>query len=142
MPNNKFIGTQIKNYRKRKNLTQKDLALMIGKTVSSVQKYECGSTEIPTSVLEKIADVLGMDITSLLFVSQFAADNPTEKIGDTLKRFDISSLMAAIDKAPGAGSTPLEQLTTSFTKLNEKGQEKAASYVEDLTKIPEYKKTE
>ncbi|HAX32978.1 MAG TPA: hypothetical protein DCX86_07620 [Coprococcus sp.] len=140
MPNNKFIGAQIKNYRKRKNLTQKDLALMIGKTVSSVQKYECGSTEIPTSVLEEIADVLGMDITSLLFVSQFA-DNPTEKIGDTLKRFDISSLMTAIDNATGT-PTPLEQLTASFTKLNEKGQEKAASYVEDLTKIPEYKKTE
>lgn len=140
MPNNKFIGTQIKNYRKRKNLTQKDLALMIGKTVSSVQKYECGSTEIPTSVLEEIADVLGMDITSLLFVSQFA-DNPTEKIGDTLKRFDISSLITAIDNATGT-PTPLEQLTASFTKLNEKGQEKAASYVEDLTKIPEYKKTE
>ena len=134
MPNNKFIGTQIKNYRKRKNLTQKDLALMIGKTVSSVQKYECGSTEIPTSVLEEIADVLGMDITSLLFVSQFA-DNPTKKIGDTLKRFDISSLMAAIDNATGT-PTPLEQLTASFTKLNDKGQEKAASYVEDLTKIP------
>ena len=82
-----------------------------------------------------------MDITSLLFVSQFA-DNPTEKIGDTLKRFDISSLMAAIDKIPGAGNTPLEQLTASFSKLNDKGQEKAASYVEDLTKIPEYKKTE
>ena len=140
MPNNKFIGAQIKNYRKRKNLTQKDLALMIGKTVSSVQKYECGSTEIPTSVLEEIADVLGMDNTSLLFVSQFA-DNPTEKIGDTLKRFDISSLMTAIDNATGT-PTPLEQLTASFTKLNEKGQEKAASYVEDLTKIPEYKKTE
>lgn len=140
MPNNKFIGTQIKNYRKRKNLTQKDLALMIGKTVSSVQKYECGSTEIPTSVLEEIADVLGMDITSLLFVSQFA-DNPTEKIGDTLKRFDISSLITAIDNATGT-PTPLEQLTASFTKLNDKGQEKAASYVEDLTKIPEYKKTE
>lgn len=140
MPNNKFIGAQIKNYRKRKNLTQKDLALMIGKTVSSVQKYECGSTEIPTSVLEEIADVLGMDITSLLFVSQFA-DNPTEKIGDTLKRFDISSLMTAIDNATGT-PTPLEQLTASFTKLNEKGQEKAASYVKDLTKIPEYKKTE
>lgn len=140
MPNNKFIGAQIKNYRKRKNLTQKDLALMIGKTVSSVQKYECGSTEIPTSVLEEIADVLGMDITSLLFVSQFA-DNPTEKIGDTLKRFDISSLMTAIDNATGT-PTPLEQLTASFTKLNDKGQEKAASYVEDLTKIPEYKKTE
>lgn len=141
MPNNKFIGTQIKNYRKRKNLTQKDLALMIGKTVSSVQKYECGSTEIPTSVLEQIGDVLGIDIASLLFVSQFAADNPNEKLGDTLKHFDIPSLMTAIDNATGT-PTPLEQLTASFSKLNDKGQEKAASYVEDLTKIPEYKKTE
>ena len=141
MPNNKFIGTQIKNYRKRKHLTQKDLALMIGKTVSSVQKYECGCTEIPTSVLEEIGDVLGIDIASLLFASQFAADNPTEKIGDTLKRFDLSSLMTAIDNATET-PTPLEQLTASFSKLNDKGQEKAASYVDDLSKIPEYKKTE
>lgn len=139
MPNNKFIGTQIKNYRKRKNLTQKDLALMIGKTTSSIQKYECGSTEIPTSVLEQIGDVLGIDIASLLFVSQFAADNLNEKLGDTLKRFDIPSLITAIDNATGT-PTPLEQLTASFSKLNDKGQEKAASYVDDLSKIPEYKK--
>ena len=50
--------------------------------------------------------------------------------------------MKAIDMAPGASNISLEQIATSFTKLNEKGQEKAASYVEDLTKIPEYKKTE
>ena len=36
----------------------------------------------------------------------------------------------------------LKQLKASFSKLNDKGKEKAASYVEDLTKIPEYKKTE
>lgn len=60
------IGANIKKYRQLRNITQKQLAALIGKTESSVQKYEAGTTEIPRSVLEKIANVLGLQFFDLL----------------------------------------------------------------------------
>lgn len=59
MAKNNIIGTNIKNFRKEKNLTQKELAVLVGKTESSIQKYEAGKVEIPTSVLHCIAEKLG-----------------------------------------------------------------------------------
>lgn len=60
------IGSNIKHYRKLNKLTQKELGGLIGKTESSVQKYESGATEIPRSVLYKIASVLDVHLLDLL----------------------------------------------------------------------------
>lgn len=62
----KIIGYYIQKQRKSMRLTQKQLGQLIGKTESSIQKYESGKTEIPRSVLEKIASVLGVHILELL----------------------------------------------------------------------------
>ena len=62
----KIIGYYIQKQRKSMRLTQKQLGQLIGKTESSIQKYESGKTEIPRSVLEKIASVLGVHILVLL----------------------------------------------------------------------------
>lgn len=67
MDNNKAIGKRIKTARKNKNLTQKELANMINKTESSIQKYECGNTEVPYSVLQQIATALNVNVSDLLF---------------------------------------------------------------------------
>ena len=58
MANNKTIGNNIKSYRQKKGITQKQLASLIGKTESSIQKYEAGKVEIPRNVLFKIAKQL------------------------------------------------------------------------------------
>ena len=39
MANNRLIGDNIRKIRKEKHLTQKELAILIGKTESSIQKY-------------------------------------------------------------------------------------------------------
>ena len=44
---NSKIGKSIKQFRQRRNLTQNELASLIGKTGSSIQKYESGVTEVP-----------------------------------------------------------------------------------------------
>ncbi|KJJ65435.1 helix-turn-helix transcriptional regulator [Clostridium sp. FS41] len=62
MPDNQYIGSKIKKLRKEKQLTQVQLAEKIGKTESSVRKYEKGLTEIPISVLEDIANALDTTI--------------------------------------------------------------------------------
>lgn len=63
---NKKIGENINTYRKAKKLTQKQLADLIDKAESSVQKYEKGETEVPISVLEKISTALEIPFKYLL----------------------------------------------------------------------------
>lgn len=60
------IGENINTYIKAKKLTQKQLADLIDKAESSVQKYEKGETEAPISVLEKISTALDVPLQYLL----------------------------------------------------------------------------
>ena len=53
-------GRKIKSYRERNGWSQTKLAYVIGKTESSIRKYEDGSTEIPLSVIGDISTVLGV----------------------------------------------------------------------------------
>lgn len=59
------IGNKIRHYRKGK-MTQQELAEKIGKTESSVRKYEKGLVTIPLNVLEQIASVLGVVTSDLM----------------------------------------------------------------------------
>lgn len=52
------IGKKIKERRKECKITQAELAEKIGKTESSIRKYEKGLVAIPTDVIEKIAEML------------------------------------------------------------------------------------
>ena len=54
------IGQSIKQHRKRAKLTQEELAERIGKTESSIRKYEKGLVQIPIETIERIAEVVGV----------------------------------------------------------------------------------
>ena len=71
----KLIGKKIRDARKAKKLTQKELGCKIDKTESSIRKYEKGLVMIPTNVLHKIADVLNLDIVDLISTSSTASKN-------------------------------------------------------------------
>lgn len=62
----KEIGQKIKFYRKRAALTQAELGQLIGKTVSSVNKYEKGVVEIPLKVIELIGKTLGVPLEEFI----------------------------------------------------------------------------
>ncbi len=59
--NKKLLGQHIKNRRNEIGMTQAELAQKIGKSTSTVQKYENGLIEIPFSVLERIGEELKKD---------------------------------------------------------------------------------
>jgi transcriptional regulator with XRE-family HTH domain len=63
---NKVIGTKIKEHRKRKKLTQRELANLIDKAEISVRKYENGTIQVPNDVLQQIAKVLDTTIIDLM----------------------------------------------------------------------------
>lgn len=141
----------IRKYRTEKGLSQRELGELVGMTQQQIAQYENGKRKPKLETLDKLAKALGVKPGQLYFDEYIEYEHytPPESLRDMVEKrkkialdVDRQALMKAIDKAPGAGNTPLEQITAAFTKLNEKGQEKAASYVEDLTKIPEYKKTE
>lgn len=61
------IGERIKKYRKNKNLTQQQLADLLGKSKSIIQKYEANSTNVSIEVLREISDILGVKLHALLY---------------------------------------------------------------------------
>lgn len=60
------IGNRIKRFREEKNLTQQELADMIFKSKSSIEKYETGSSNVTLSALLDISKALNIAPSALL----------------------------------------------------------------------------
>jgi len=60
------VATRLKDARKRNNLTQKQVAEMAGLQQSYVYEIETGETNITLRTLARLAEVLDIDIRSLL----------------------------------------------------------------------------
>ena len=75
----KLIGKRIREARKAKGITQKELGTEISRTESSIAKYEQGLVEIPNSVLQSIASALGVSVD--YFFGKNSDSNV--KVGDT-----------------------------------------------------------
>lgn len=60
------LHLRIKEKRKEKNLTQSELGKLIGKTESSIRKYEKGTINIPMKVVDQIAAALETTTVYLL----------------------------------------------------------------------------
>lgn len=60
------IGENIRNNRKNKGLTQKELGLMIGISASTVTKYEKEDLEPNIETLQRIAEALGVSLHELI----------------------------------------------------------------------------
>lgn len=116
------FGKRVKSMRKKKQMTQIQLAQMIGKKETTIRKYENGSIEAPWNVIEEIAGALD--------VSPFDLTVDIEQL-----RTDIK-LQENIQKAFG---TEALSLLNDFDSLNQIGKQKACEYVSDLTEISKYK---
>ena len=68
MANNKsVIAENIKNYRKKKGITQDKLSKMADTTYNTIIKIESGATYNPrVETLKQIADALGVSIDDLM----------------------------------------------------------------------------
>ncbi|ERI94178.1 DNA-binding helix-turn-helix protein [Clostridiales bacterium oral taxon 876 str. F0540] len=63
---NQTVADRIREKRKSKKLTQKQLSKILNKAESTVQKYESGEIEVPISLLEDIAKALDTNVLYLL----------------------------------------------------------------------------
>ena len=63
---NNNISKLLTEYRKKKNITQKELGDMIGVSFKTISKWECGKGLPDVSLLDKISEVLEISIDDLL----------------------------------------------------------------------------
>lgn len=98
------IGNKIKQLRMINQMTQKELAKCIGKTESSIRKYEKGLIEIPLNVLDEIANALNASRKVLLLEGEEEKEDIldsvrmeiAQKLIDSLKNKDIENLEKTI----------------------------------------------
>lgn len=57
------VGSRIRHRRAMLGLNQTELALKVGVTFQSIQKYERGSNRVSASRLQEIAEVLGVPVS-------------------------------------------------------------------------------
>ena len=70
MVSNKSIGANIRKHRRQLEMTQNELAKKLGVTRPSVVQYEKGNTNIPYFTILKIAKVLKITETELVYGSE------------------------------------------------------------------------
>lgn len=140
MPNNHIIGRKIKYFRNEKGITQKKLADLIGKTESSIQKYECGSTEVPISVLESIAKALDITILFLLddeyleSASAYFKSKGDADLSTMLHDIALANKQLVVD----VETSYIKILNRMFSMLNDRGKQKALERIEELIEVPSY----
>lgn len=121
------FSEKLRNLRKEKGMTQKELSVKLGTTPQNLAQYENGKRNPKPKTLQKIADALDVPVNALKSDRELEFDN----LMTTIK-----SINDAVDR-----SIELEQtLITDYRSLNLQGQKKAVEQVELLAKIPEYRK--
>ena len=151
------MGERIKEARKGKGLTQKELAQLIGSVTGTVQQYELDKRRPRPEHLQRLSEVLGVTTNYLqgfekrrviipgrltvVEINNPELDNYVYRI----EAEDEEAYKIGLDIVEKAGIsvdnyTPKGRIVTALEKLNEKGQAIAVERVEELTKIPDYQK--
>ena len=125
------VGEQIKTIRKKKGLTQKQLAELTGLIEPTIRKYESGQRTPKSDNLIKIAEALGVHPSQL--------DSRLLKWDD---QYDVKQLSedAVLWEAIIAryGEEPASTMN-DFLSLNPEGQKQASEYVDFLMQKQEKK---
>ena len=83
MDNKKFLGQRIKYFRKAKNLTQEQLAELVGMEPNSISIIESGRNFPTLNSLEKIANALDIEL-NLLF--RYNSNKSNQQIIDDINK--------------------------------------------------------
>ena len=99
---NKYIGNKIKEYRKKKNLTQDELGRKIGVKHSTISAYERGLVDLNLTTLFQLSDIFGVAVDDL-FPERKTQTSHVQKTKDlyskNLKVGEIKVLLSIFDEA-------------------------------------------
>ena len=80
MNTKELLGLRVKEFRKQKKLTQERLAEIIGVDNGYISKLEVGQNFPSITTLEKIADVLDVELYELFRYTNYKSKNFKEEI--------------------------------------------------------------
>lgn len=115
------VGENIRRIRIQRGITQRDLASLIGKSYSSIQKYEMDLATPPLTVVKKLAEVLDVDKYEIYGWNEF----------------DLES--TEIEKSPAPNSAELtdpneDHLISNYRSLDSQKQSSLIDYSDFLKK--------
>lgn len=97
-----LIGETIRNYRKKNDLTQEQLADRLGVTYQSISRWENGTTYPDLELLPAISEVLSVTVDELLGIPQAEKEKKAEEAFDQLRRecmkweYDADSIVSCL----------------------------------------------
>ncbi len=93
---NKYIGSKIREFRERKNLTQEDIADYLETTAQTVSRYEIGDRKTNQDVLFKLAEYFKVSINDFFPPLNFDNAIPINISNDTVQIPVLGTIKAGI----------------------------------------------
>jgi len=102
------FGKRLIELRKRKNLSQTDLAKMVGVSYVQIGRYETKGTQAPAEVLNKMAVALDTTIDYLI------NGDTNEKAKTTLKDAELLQQFKAVEQMDDDDRNVIKKLIDAF----------------------------
>lgn len=145
------IGKVIRTSRKRKGLTQEELAKMVNISTMSIRRYERDERIIPKEVLNRIMNVLGDSFHEAMTHYFNASSARIEKKLAEMRARDEEFIKEADRRFKAHVAEQTEKFISSpigrgiidaFYDLNEYGQEEALDRIIELSFLPQFSRDE
>lgn len=146
---------KIKEARKGKKMTQEQLAEQLGVKRAVISKYETGLITPSIDQCQKICTILDIPLLALLGLGTEGYSSSEKSLLERLiierinndENFDLSKLVDLYFFDENGlrfkgDDINFDELVESFDALNNEGQQKVADYAKDLTRIPQYQRTD
>lgn len=132
----------LKDARKSRNITQQQLASVLGVNRATISKYESGIIEPSISQLQTMASYIGISFSALAGEIVGQAYDAGFLDGSEAEKWE-NHVIDELWHDEGYTKSEIEiELITAFFNLNSDGQKEAVKRVEELTEIPKYQKTD
>lgn len=152
------LGKIIKEFRIKKGLTQKELAIRSGISISAIQQIEYGKLRPKIETLLKIFNILGLDCDiwdgdgsySSTYSKEYKQTLYQSTSLKSHKRYhlyidldldsiDLEDVETRNKKFDDRIFKPFNTLISNFNSVNEDGQQKIVDYSSDIADNPKYK---
>lgn len=141
------IGSRIREIRKQKGLTQKQLGKACKIAESTIRRYELGDLNPKIETIKKIADALEVSIADISGFSEYKQSiiekspflSALQRNGHNLDSNVLAQDCLHANLIENLDITEDKQeLLYAYNRLNENGKKEAQKRVLELTEIPRY----
>lgn len=132
------IGENIRNFRKKNDLTQETLADRLGVTYQSISRWENGITYPDLELIPAIAEVLAVTVDELLGMPQIEKEKRAVQTFDELRRECIKQDYDADKIVELLLSATYEEIILTATLHGVRGARGTAERSETLQYFPRY----